>query len=331
MEAAGAFKSAEELAGITGRPWNQNFFTGGPQKEFPTAEAWDLAKRGLDRRISAAFDSGDNTLGKALVELKHDMIREVEKAPGGQVWRQARETFAEHSALLDQLEAGQKTWQRTMRADELRQELKTLNASELAARRQGARDAINEIMTNTVNGDTTARNRMLTEAGRQKLEILFGKQRADRLIKDLEAEVKISANTNEMIGGSPTASKQARRNALMPEGTEPGYFANIDLTRPRTLWPDWATPRAIMEGERMARTARSHEELGKIMQIPMQGPEFRDLLRSISMEGQRRAAGSAYAGRLSRNAAPLVPATAATQRNRLTEPLNSEPKIEGVP
>lgn len=328
LEAAGAFKSAEELAGITGRPFTQNFFTTGVQKEFPTAEAWDLAKRGLDRRISAAYDKGDNTLGKALVQLKHDMIREVEKSPGGQVWRQARETFAEHSALLDQLEAGQKTWQRTVRADELRQELRTLNANELAARRQGARDAINEIMTNTVNGDTTARNRMLTEAGREKLELLFGKQRADRLIKDLEAEVKLSSNTNEIVGGSPTASKQARRNALMPEPTEPGYFANIDLTKPRTLWPDWATPRAIIEGERVARSARSREELGRLMQIPMQGPEFRDLLRAMSVESARRAAGSASAARLSNAAAPAVQSTAAPQRNRLTEPLNSEPRLE---
>jgi hypothetical protein len=329
LEAAGAFNSAEELAGITGRPWTQNFFTGGPQKEFPTAEAWDLAKRGLDRRIAAAYDKGDNTLGKALVELKHDMIREVEKAPGGQVWRQARETFAEHSALLDQLEAGQKTWQRTMRADELAQELKTLNPNELAARRQGARDAINEIMTNTVNGDTTARNRLLTEAGREKLRLLFGDARAERLIKDLEAEVRVSRNTNEIVGGSPTASKQARRNALLPEQTEPGYLSNINLTRPTSLWPEWATPRAIMEGERHARHARSHEELGRVMQIPMRSPEFRDLLRAISTEGQRRAAGSAYAGRLSSSAAPTVQSIAATQRNRLTEPLNSEPKLEG--
>ncbi len=329
LEAAGAFTAAEELAGITGRPFTQKFFTGGPQKEFPTAEAWDLAKRGLDRRISAAYDRGDNTLGKALVELKHDMIREVEKAPGGQVWRQAREAFAEHSGLLEQLEAGQKTWQRTMRADELRAELKTLNASEIAARRQGARDAINEIMTNAVNGDTQARSRLLTEAGREKLELLFGKSRADRLIKDLEAEVKISRNTHELVGNSETSSKQARRNALMPEPTEPGYFANIDLTKPRTLWPDWATPRAIIEGERTARSARSREELGRVMQIPMQGPEFRDLLQAMSVESARRAAGAAGAARLSSAAGPLVPASTAPQRNRLTEPLNSEPHIEG--
>lgn len=329
LEAAGAFDSAEELAGVTGRSFKRNFFTPGKQKEFPTAEAWDLAKRGLDRRISAAYDKGDNVLGKALVELKNDLIREVEKAPGGKVWQRARQEFADHSSLLDQLEAGQKTWVRTVRADDLALELKSLNPSELAARRQGARDAINEIMANTVNGDTTARNRLLTEAGREKLRLLFGESRAERLIRDLESEVKISANTNELIGGSPTSSKQARRNALMPEQQEPGYFSNLDFARPRTWWPDWATPRAIMEGERSARYARGHEELGRLMQTRMQAPEFRDLLRAISTEGSRRAAGSAYAGRLSSSAGPVVQSTAATQRNRLTEPMNSEPMIEG--
>lgn len=331
LEAAGAFRSAEELAGITGRPWQQTFFTGGPQKEFPTAEAWDLAKRGLDRRISAAYDSGDNTLGKALVELKHDMIREVEKSPGGQVWKQAREAFAEHSALLDQLEAGQKTWQRTMRADELALELKSLNANELAARRQGARDAINEIMTNTVNGDTTARNRLLTEAGKQKLELLFGKKRAADLIADLEAEVKLSRNTNEIVGGSPTSGKQARRNELFPPQQEDGYWQNFQFSKPASWLPREMYPSAMMEGLRVDRYGRAREELGRLMPIRMQSPEFRDLVKAISVEGQRRAVGSARAERLSSAAGPLVPSSTAPQRNRLTEPLNSEPKIEGVP
>lgn len=331
LEAAGAFKSAEELAGVSGRPFTQNFFTGGPQKEFPTAEAWDLAKRGLDRRIAAAYDSGDNVLGKELVKLKHDMIREVEKAPGGDTWRQAREAFAEHSSLLEQLEAGQKTWQRTMRADELAMELKSLNASELAARRQGARDAINEVMTNTVNGDTTARNKLLTEAGRQKLELLFGEKKAARLIKDLEAEVKLSRNTNEIVGGSPTSGKQARRNELFPPQQEDGYWQNFQFSKPASWLPREMYPSAMMEGLRVDRYGRAREELGRLMPIPMQSPEFRDLLRAISAEGQRRVVGSARAERLSSAAGPLVPATAATQRNRLTEPLNSEPKIEGVP
>lgn len=331
LEAAGAFRSAEELAGVSGRPFTQNFFTGGPQKEFPTAEAWDLAKRGLDRRIAAAYDSGDNVLGKELVKLKHDMIREVEKAPGGQVWRQAREAFAEHSALLEQLESGQKTWQRTMRADELAQELRSLNASELAARRQGARDAINEIMTNTVNGDTTARNRLLTEAGRQKLELLFGEKKAASLIKDLEAEVKLSRNTNEIVGGSPTSGKQARRNELYPPQQEDGYWQNFQFSKPASWLPREMYPSAMMEGLRVDRYGRAREELGNLLLTRMQSPEFRDLLRAISVEGQRRAVGSARAERLSSAAGPLVPASTAPQRNRLTEPLNSEPKIEGAP
>lgn len=323
LEAAGAFKMADELAGIKGVSTTQKFFTGGPQKEFPTAETWDLVKRGLDRRISTALDGGDNTLARELINLKEQMINEVQKTPGGKVWQKAREAFAEPAEIKNQIAEGQKTWERKTRVDDLAYELSQMSGPERAARVQGARDAIQEIMTNTMNGDTTARNKLLTEAGRQKLELLFGEKRAARLIKDLEAERNIAASKEEMVGGSPTSSKQARRNALLPQEGQPGYFRNIKLNQPSTFVPDWMTPQAIMEGSAAARHAAANEQLGQFMQIPMVAPEYNDLVRAISNEGKKRVVIQNNLNRLNRAVTATLAASGPGLRNRLLQPQSS--------
>lgn len=320
LEKAGAFKLADELSGISGRPMEQNFFTGGPQKSYPTAEAWDYVKRGLDRRISSAIDGGDKELYRELVKLKGDMLSEIGKTPAGKVWAQARQKFADHAELVHQLEEGQKTFSRATRSDDLAHELTNLSNPERAARVQGARDAIQQIIDNSVRGDTTARNTLLTRAGREKLDLLFGDKRAGRLIKDLEAELNVSKNTNEIVGGSPTSSKQARRNELMPQKSEPGYLRNINLAHPATLIPDWMTPQAMMEGAAAARHGTAHQQLGNLMQVSMGSPEFDQLVNAIRQEGAMRAA---RAGRLDRAGAATSQALQTigpALRNRLLAP-----------
>jgi hypothetical protein len=319
LEKAGAFKLADELSGISGRQMEQNFFTGGPDKAFPTAEAWDYVKRGLDRRISSAIDGGDKELYRELVKLKSDMLGEIGKTPAGKVWEKARQTFAEHAEIKHQIEEGQKTFSRATRADDLAQELSALSYPERAARQQGARDAIQQVIDNSVRGDTTARNTLLTRAGREKLDLLFGDKKAGRLIKDLEAELNVSKNTNEIVGGSPTSSKQARRNELLPQKSEPGYLRNIDLTRPSTLVPDWMTPQAMMEGAAAARHGASHQQLANLMQVRMGSPQFDQLVDAISKEGARRASGQARFDRIGSGVSQALQTIGPAVRNRLLE------------
>lgn len=319
LEKAGAFKLADELSGISGRQMEQNFFTGGPNKAFPTAEAWDYVKRGLDRRISSALDGGDKELSRELVKLKSDMLAEIGKTPAGKVWQKARQTFAEHAEIKHQIEEGQKTFSRATRADDLAQELANLSYPERAARQQGARDAIQQVIDNSLRGDTTARNLLLTRAGREKMDLLFGDKRAGRLIKDLEAELNVSKNTNEIVGGSPTSSKQARRDGLLPQRSEPGYLRNIDLTRPSTLIPDWMTPQAMMEGAAAARHGASHQQLADMMQVRMGTPEFDQLLRAIADEGSLRAGHRAQFDRAGSAASLALQTIGPALRNRLLD------------
>ncbi|MDB5584901.1 MAG: hypothetical protein JWR80_10077 [Bradyrhizobium sp.] len=321
LEKAKAFDLAEELSGISGNPIDRKFFTPGAQKEYPTAETWDYVKRGLDRRIGQALDKTkpDKDLARELLNLKSEMLAEIDKTPAGKVWKQARQTFAEHSELAHQIEEGQKTFSRNTRTDELAHELVNLSPPELAARVQGARDAIQQVIENSTRGDTTARNTLLTKAGRDKLELLFGPKRAERLINDLEAEVLGKGKVENVIGGSQTTPKRERTSAMLPAPSEMGYLSNLNVTKPASFVPEWMKPQTIMEGARGARHAAAYEQIAPLLTRKMGDPEFNALVDALLNEG---AHGSALRNRLDqmgRAATGAIQISAPALRNKLLD------------
>jgi len=319
LEAAGAFNKAEEIAGISGRPFEKNFFTGGSQKSYPTTEAWDLVKRSLDSRISAALDATkpDKNVASELLKLKSDLIGAIDKSNAGPTYKAAREKFAEYATLKEQMKEGGKTWERSNTADELKHEISLLTPFEVAARRQGARDAVQNIIENSHLGDTTARNKLLTDAGQKKLAILFGDKRADKLVGDLKAELNMSAKNNEVVGGSPTSGKQARRDMTLPPKVERGYFGNLDFTKPSSLIPDWMTPHAIMEGSSAARYANAHSQIAPLLTRKMGDPDFDALVKELLREREGAALRQQRLGRMGRGATLAINAIAPPLRNRL--------------
>jgi hypothetical protein len=187
----------------------------------------------------------------------------------------------------------------------------------MAARRQGARDAVQNIIENSHLGDTTARNKLLTDAGQKKLELLFGAPRAAKLIQDLKAELGMSAKNTEIVGGSPTSGKQARRDAILPARAERGYLSNIDLARPSTLIPDWMTPHSIMEGSSAARYANAHQQIAPLLTRKMGDPDFKNLVDELLAE---RARGDALHNRLNQmgqGATRAIAVSSPPLRNRL--------------
>lgn len=322
LEAAGAFSKAEEIAGISGRPFEKKFFTGGSQKEFPTTEAWDLVKRSLDSRISAALDATkpDKNVARELMKLKEDMLNEIDKTPAGPVYKAAREKFAEYATLQEQMKEGGKTFVRNHTADELKYEMSLLTPFEQAARRQGARNEVQNIIENSHLGDTMARNKLLTDAGQKKLEILFGKPKAERLITDLKAELNMSAKKEEVIGGPSTSAKQMRRDLVQPPKIERGYLGNIDLTKPSSFIPDWVTPHAIMEGSSAARYANANNQIAPLLTRKMGDPDFAALVKELLNE---RGKGEALQNRLAQMGRAVtlgINATVPALRNRLLAP-----------
>lgn len=292
LEAAGAFDQAEKLAGVSGRPFERNFFTGGPNKSFPTTEAWDFVKRSLDSKISHALDATkpDKALASELLRLKQDMLTEVGKTDAGKVWKQAREKFADYASLQEEMKNGAKTWDRQNTWGELKHEMSMLTPFEQAARRQGARDSIQNIIENSHLGDTSARNKLLTDAGQKKLEILFGDKKAKSLITDLKAELYGKQKIENVTGGSQTTPKKERTNAMLPAPNEMGYFSNLEVTRPASYIPEWMKPHTIMEGAKAERYANAYRQIAPLLVTKMGEPKFDSLVQSLLQEKAKKEA-----------------------------------------
>lgn len=332
LEKAGAFDMAEELSGISGEPITKAFFTGGPQKRFPTAQSWDYVKRGLDRSIDQAYSKGDKTLARALVQLRNETVSEIEKAPGGQVWKQARGEWAERSELLDQVERGHDTLlggRTGISADELKAELKGINGPALDARLQGLRAAADEAMGATTRGDTTLRNKILAPNNRAKIEVTLaarygdavGKARADRLIKTMEQEAFLKEQDQNIRGGSQTTPKKERVDALKPSPT-PHWDPNI--AQPSTwLPPKWMEgfrPANLVDAWKGQRSAAANNQLGDLI-TTREGPQMDDLIKAIHEEALRRAIRDVRATHTGNAVFNLVqPAGTSYRRQRAAQP-----------
>jgi hypothetical protein len=305
LEASGAFDAAEKLSGITGEPVNRNFFTGGPQKAFPTTQSWDYVKRGLDSKIDQAYAGGDKTLARSLIGLKQNVIDEIEKTPAGQVWKQARGEFADRSALIDQITRGHDDFlgsRSGLTVDELREELKGLRGPELQARIQGARAAISDAMGDTINGDTTTRNKLLARNNQAKLRLLMGDDKANELIDSLQQERFLSAQDQNVRGGTQTTPKKERVNALQRQPLEPWW--SLDLTKPTSYLPgvnrllQAIEPTRVLEGSRAQSYDVARNALAHVLVQPGRPQTIDQYINALYGEMQRRGRVDQVAGKV---------------------------------
>jgi hypothetical protein len=294
LDAAGAFDQAEKLAAINGDSINRNFFTTGPQKAYPTTQTWDYVKRALDSKIDQAYGANDKTTAASLIKLKNQMIGEIGNTNAGQIWNQARGEFADRSALIDQISAGRDTFiggRSGLTPDEMAEELKGLSGPELMARIYGARTAAADAMGDTVNGDTTLRNKLLTTNNQQKLRMLLqDDQKSDSLISTLQSERYLGNQQQNVVGGSQTTPKK-ERTALFSPPQLPSW--RLNLTEPMSLLPPSAQPHNVVQSIINDQYAKAAPALAPIMTTP-QGPQMDALISSLMQERERMAAVNRY-------------------------------------
>ena len=293
LEKAGAFNMAEEISGVSGREMYRNFFTTGARKNYPTAEGWDMVKRGLDRRIDQLLRSeGGGELARELLRLKGEMLSEIRRTPAGAVWDQARDAFASRSTILDQLEAGRDTFvggRHGTSVDELREELRHLSRPELMARINSARDVVSEAMGETGRGVTTTIDKLLAPNGRAKLELLLGRGRAHDMIAMLEHERQMGSTAEgkfrQVVGGSQTTSNTEAVNAL--KAPDVGDFWDFQFGRPSTYVPGvrqlahTLNPTTVAQAARDQRYREAIAELAPRLVMPNTSPQAAALRAAI--------------------------------------------------
>lgn len=291
LKAAGGFTEAEKLAGIKGIPLTEDVFSSAEKGAYPTTEAWDLVKRGLDSQIESAYGAGNKTRAAALTGLKGELLEAIDKSPAGAVYKEARNAFAEKSHLIDQLNAGKDTFlggRSGLSVDELREELKGLSTPERLARQQGLRAAAHEALGATANGDTKIRNQMLAPNNQEKIRLVMGdKNRADELIKTLQQEKHIGDKTQAVIGGSQTSGNTGARENLRAPTVEPWGF---DLTKPATWLPpslrDEFSYAGIRQGSINANYEKAKGQLADVM-TRRNGPDLPQFIDALKAEADR--------------------------------------------
>jgi hypothetical protein len=329
LRSARAFTLAKEIAEVRGTNWTQTLHSFNPQTgkanpsvTYPTTESWDLIKRGLDRRIDTAYRAGDNTMGRELVALKRDLISAIDKSPAGNVYRQARETFADHQHLIDQVRAGSDTLhtgRRGTTADELREEWRGLSTPERAARLVGVRAALHEDMSlgGTSAARTTGDSGLLSPRNREKLGIMMGQPQADAMIRELEQEQFLRSRLpyvmeNPNTGASNVTRSEATRMFTSPE--PPTW----ELTRPSTYpMVGRLMPMNVLHDVMVAGRARAAPGLAPI--LTSTGPELDENLRDMIRSRARTNASAGASRLLDRTVASGVAGPATSVYRRKTE------------
>lgn len=291
LKGAGAFKLAEEHAAITGEPVNIKSLINGTKTNFPTAQSWDYVKRGLDQAIDIAYGAGNKTKARDLIKLKNELVGELDAA--SPVYRDARRAFADHSALLDQMQAGKDTFlggRSGLSVNELREELKGLSMPELTARLIGLRAAAEETMGATFRGDTTLRNMLLAPNNQKKMELLLGKDKAKKLTEAMEQEKFLKDQSQTLIHGTQTTPKAEQVKSLQAPSSEPW---GLNLTTPTTWVPPFVRrellPSTIFDAWRGQKQGETFNQLARAVTTPA-GPTMNDLIAAIQTEAARQAA-----------------------------------------
>lgn len=259
LQAVGAFNEAKFLAGAKGIPINM---------KRPTAETWDLVKRGLDSSIETALNTGNKTRAGALLELKHELLDEIRKAPGGAIYDQARAVWAEPEELKKQIAAGYDTFQGSRSGwtpDELMAELKNLSPLERDARITGMRGWIRDAMGERTGADATTRNKLLAPNNQAKIKMMIGDKAGNALIKDLEQETFIAGRHPDVIGNPNTGASAVSRGeaANLFKGPPTPEF---NLMQPGTYpFVKRFIPTNIYQDVRLANQQRAMPQLADIV------------------------------------------------------------------
>jgi hypothetical protein len=249
LEQDGLLAEAVRRMKLEGRPVTENVFNtinlgrpGTPGPMGPTTEAWDYVKRAIDGRITAALNPTrpDRDLARIYRGVKERIDTAIANSnpDAANIWRQARDTWGSREALINAREEGTQLWTRGVRRDELRQELAGMPMPERLAFREGARDALAEMIDKSVNGDTQVARMLRAPTNIEKAHMLGANP--GRTAEMLQEAQRVAAETDvhrRVLQNSETANRLAAAARLKPPEPPPGFLRTLNFGKPSTWIP----------------------------------------------------------------------------------------------
>lgn len=180
---------------------------------------------------------------------------------------------------------------------------------------QGARSEIERIVGTKAN-DVSALNTLLKGEGdwnRDKLRLLFGQEKADRVLKVLDAEQTFQNTRNSVVGNSPTEPRRQFNNLLDDIAGKQSGTPTSDTAVGLVKEGVKKLAAALSKGQGEERAAKTAEMLGRLSVSG--GKEANVLLQAIMERSARQQTGGAIAGAASATSPAL---------SRLLEAINDE-------
>ncbi len=298
LEEEGFFKEANRLLKADGKETYQNFFTPGARKQWPTAEAWDYVKQAIDGKIQAATPTATNPGSpnevRIYTKLKNRLTDAIDNHPDPRVagvWAEARQAWANPTAIMNARTAGQDVWKSSTRPDELGYQLTDYTPPERAAFLQGARDSLSTLMDRSRGGDTQARNMLLAPVNQEKTFWLTARHGYDpqELTNALQSEIYLGEKGKEVVPNFATGASnvsRAERKRMFDAPQLPPYLENVNLVQPATWIPPGLRPANVLQAFRNERAGRVAPSLANVMLTP-QGPQMDALVDSLRAQQNR--------------------------------------------
>jgi hypothetical protein len=287
IQAAGALGQARRIAAIEGIPWLDTFdMMGTPEGMLraPTAQSWDLIKRGLDAKIESSFGPlGQPTnYTRIYTQLKNELISAIDNHPEpgiGQMWRAARDTFAEPARIMSAQRFGRRLMSDTIDPNEVPFMTAGYSPAEMRGVVDGIRAEFENKMGRAGPQERRTINQVLSPNAQQKIRWVIGDEPADQLFNGFEYERQMHDAPTRIVGGSPTAARTVAQQAYSPQSTIMSA-ENIGHLLHFAHHPLLGVTRAVVSKSMQAREAaavRLREEVSRLMTL--QGPERDAVLR----------------------------------------------------
>lgn len=192
---------------------------------------WDTIKRGLDSLLDKPVYRNEltgrlNAKGRAVYRLKRTLLRELDKATGGEkgAYARARAIYAGDAEALEALREGRRFM--TKDPEAITRELADLSDTGRQAYRTGAARALKDVVDNTPE-HINAANKIVSKArNRDRLKAIYSREDYEHLERLLLSEREFGRHKNYILGGSDTKPKFATEADILEKAAGAGALAS---------------------------------------------------------------------------------------------------------
>ena len=170
----------------------------------------DYAKRVIDDEIDVAKRAGRGNFARSRTAIKNNLLAQIdEQVPS---YKKAREISGDYLSIQSAIDDGMSALRKA--PDEVAATFKALSGPEKTAYRNGLGKAIRDEVAKVSEGANPYKRVLGSPEKKKRIASVLSPKQFEALDKSLRAEDRLFKMRNEVLGGSPTASKLEAKNMI---------------------------------------------------------------------------------------------------------------------